>query len=439
MHPSESTKKTKSGLNISDVATTFLSTKLAAGAPHIRAFCGCVGVGAIRAALTLAALSALLLISARPSQAQTEAVLYNFTGGSDGAAPGYGLTSDGAGNFYGTTGLGGSSGTGTVFELSPNVGGGWNLAVLYSFPELADGAYPSAGVIVDGAGNLYGTTAVGGAYGQGVVFELSRVGANWTETVLHSFYSGADGEGSGALIMDPAGNLYGTLYHGGGGTNGAVFELSPSGSGWTEQVIYNVSSGSAAGLTMDAAGNIFGVGNSRAIGNSTVFELSPNGSGGFNPSVIYTFPGLPKPVGALVLDQAGNLYGAADGDAKRCGKVYRLSLGTSGKWAARILYTFIKGGTDGCYPSSGIVFDAAGNIYGTTDGGGSYGHGTVFELVAPVSKHKHKYEERSLWSFNGTDGLLPFGTLILDGAGNLYGTTYAGGSSGDGVVYEVTP
>ena len=440
--------RTNSRTNIFDVGPRFGSTKLVAGAPHIRAFCECVGVCAIRAALLLAALLALLLIAARPAQAQTETVLYNFTGLSDGANPISSLTSDSAGNFYGTTTAGGTTQWGTVFEISPNGSGGWHETVLYNFCSLldcTDGAYPyQSDLIFDSAGNLYGTTAEGGAngygvngvLGYGVVFKLTPGDTGWTETVLYNFAGGTDGyQPWSGLIMDSAGNLYGTTAYGGAGL-GTVFELSPSGDGWTEQVIYDAdanSNGIDAGLTMDAAGNIFGV------AWWEVFELSPNGHGGWNSTVIHTFTGSPEDgsgaQGTPVLDQAGNLYGTTtEGGATNYGTVYELSPPTKrwqkGKWTERILHSF-GGGNDGWLPFAAIVFDAAGNIYGTTFSGG------VFELAAQVGKRW--YKEKVLWTFSGADGSGPWGSLILDSAGNLYGTTCFGGSTGNGVVFEVTP
>jgi uncharacterized repeat protein (TIGR03803 family) len=387
-------------------------------------------------ALTLTALSALLLSAARPAQSSTEIVLYNFTGGSDGGAPTSRLTFDGTGNIYGTTQYGGL-GFGTVFELSPNGKRGWNETVLYSFTGGADGAYPLYSyVIFDSAGNLYGTTIDGGANGYGVAFELSPAGRSWTETVLYNFCSHA-GCADGAnpvngLIMDPAGNLYGTTN--GSVVEGTVFELSPSGGGWKEQVIYLVGVNNVPGLTMDVDGNIFGT------STSTAFELSPNGNGGWTPMVIHTFAGGLKdgslPEGAPVLDKRGNIYGATySGGAKNNGTVYKLSHGKKG-WTEKILHPF-KGGTrDGANPYSGSVLDAAGDIYGTTSVGGKSNDGTVYELVAPVGKGS--YKEKLLWSFNAADGYYPLGSLILDSAGNLYGTA-GGGSSGAGVVFEVTP
>jgi len=396
-------------------------------------------------ALTLAVLSALLLIAARPAQTQTEKVLYNFTGGTDGGNPYSRLTSDSAGNFYGTTFYGGF-GLGTVFELSPNGSGGWNETVLYNFcsaPGCVDGAYPTYSYVTfDNKGNLYGTANQGGANGYGVVFELSRAGASWTETVLYNFglaHGGVDPVNG--LIMDSKGNLYGTTeYDVSGGIPGTVFELSTSGGGWTEQVIYDNADIYYGGLTMDAAGDIFGT------TLSTAFELLPNGKGGWNPTVIHTFRGRgtilvdgSRPDGTPVLDQAGNLYGTTYyGGANGYGTVYRLSPGRTG-WTEKILYSFGGGPKgDGSYPFAGIVFDATGNIYGTTVDGGQFGSaGTVYELAAPLGKGS--YRERVLWSFNDTDGFEPYGSLILDSAGNLFGATADGGSSNRGVVFEMTP
>jgi uncharacterized repeat protein (TIGR03803 family) len=430
MHPAEANRRLKDLLNTSDAGPSFGSTNLAAAA--------------IRGALTLAVLSALLLIAAHPAQAQTETVLYSFCspyGCTDPALPGPRLTFDGAGNLYGTSRDGGVWESGTVFELSPNGSGGWNETVLYSFcsgrsPVLcADGANPSSYVIFDNLGNLYGT-AGGGANGYGVVFELSPVGGSWMETVLYSFPGEFPYTSPGnGLIMDPAGNFFGTLYISDeNGQGQGVFELSRSGDGWAEETIYaEDTTPSPTGLTMDAAGNIFGA------TSSTVFELSPNGTGGWNPTVIRSSTYLGN-VGTPVLDKAGNLYlTAANRGVKNFGKVYKLSPGKKGKWFEQILYTFKGGPEDGSVPGAGIVFDAEGNIYGTTTSGGKYGDaGTVFELVAPVGRGR--YAEKILWSFNVTDGEEPESSLILDSAGNLYGTTYYGGSGGGGgVVFEVTP
>jgi uncharacterized repeat protein (TIGR03803 family) len=401
-------------------------------------------------------LFAVLLVTVRRAQGQAETVLYNFTGGNDGGGPESGLAFHG-GNLYGTTLYGGLGGFGTVFELSPNGSSGWNETVPYSFSctdngqVCPDGAYPTGPVIFDSIGNLYGITGEGGndncesSTGCGVAFELSPVGADWTETLLYAFCSqGSPGMCPGGavpgdygpvgLVKDSAGNLYGTDASG-------VFELSPSDSGWTEKVIYYV--GGFGGLTLDSVGNIFGVGVS-GTGQRIVFELSPNGKGDWNPTVIYTFPTVPKGVtlwSALALDQAGNLYGTtssyAYGAKPVSGSVYKLSSSETG-WTKEGVYSFLPSDSEleGNEPSGGLVVDSLGNIYGTTLKGGAYNQGTVFELLAPVNGTK--YEEKLLWSFTGTDGSVPNGGLILDSAGILYGTTGGGGSDGSGVAFAVT-
>ena len=200
MHSAWTNCGTRVGLNISDCGLRFGSTKL--------------GAAAILGALTLAVLSALLLIGARPAQAQTETVLYNFAGSPDGSYPDVRPTAHN-GNLYGTTFLGGLGGNGTVFELSPIGSGGWNETVIYTFTGGVDGANPSySNLIFDSQGNLYGTASFGGANGLGVVFELSPAGTSWTETVVHAF-AGIDGAYPiNGLIMDTAGNLFGRTWQG---------------------------------------------------------------------------------------------------------------------------------------------------------------------------------------------------------------------------------
>ena len=261
----------------------------------------------------------------------TERPLYKFSGGSDGSTP-YGATLvfDSAGNLYGTTygGGGGSctAGCGVVYKLTPS-GGGWTQSVVYTFTGGADGASPWAGVTLDQAGNLYGTTSSGGAYGNGTVYELSPAGSGWTEKTIHSFQRLQDGGSPfSGLIFDGSGNLYGATQYGGSGGGGTVFELTPSGGNWIYTTLYSFV-----------------------------------GSGG----------GLAKgPVGNLVMDSAGNIYGSTAGDgAYRFGSVFKLTHGTGG-WTYTSLHDFTNG-LDGGSPRSNLVFDASGNLYGTASTGGS--------------------------------------------------------------------
>jgi len=381
-----------------------------------------------------------LLVASHSLHAQTEAVLYSFTGGSDGANPQTRLTAGANGNFFGTTYEGGV-GAGTVFELSPNASGGWNETVLHSFSGGLnigpDGAGPSGPVIFDTMGSLFGTTRFGGTdyfdCSYGTVFELSPVGASWQENILLSeSCSQPLGIFPANLVMDRAGNLVGTT-SANGPLPGTVFELSPLGGTWTAQVIYNSGPDSPTGLAIDAGGNIF------FTTAASVVELSPDGNGGWNPTVIHSFAGYPYDgygaVGTPVFDQAGDFFGTTNqGGALNYGTVYKLSPGQNGAWMEQILYSF-KAGKDGRNPAAGIVFDSVGNIYGTTEMGGSRNQGTVFELAAIGSGH---YQHTVLWTFNGADGKDPLASLILDSATNLYGTTNSGGTSNSGVVFEVS-
>ncbi|MGD0213468.1 MAG: choice-of-anchor tandem repeat GloVer-containing protein [Terriglobales bacterium] len=434
MHSAKANAGTTICSNISDVNARFHETTWTVGAIPIRVVLALV-------------LCALLMIAARPTQAQTD--LYGFKGGSDGAYPLSPLTFDNAGNLYGMTNGGafyGQPGYGTVFELSPNGSGGWNESVLYNFcsaPNCADGATPTfSSLVFNSQGNLYGTASAGGAYGYGVVFELSPSGSNWTETVLYSFANDGDGAyPQNGVIFDHAGNLYGTTCNcgSGGNGNGGVFELSPSAGGWTEQLIYPVdATASYAGLTIDTEGNIFGT------TLSTVFELSPNGNGGWTPAVIHTFDGPndgDDAQGTPAFDHDGNLYGTTTSGANGNGTVYKLTLVTKGthkgNWTEKILHRFTGRRGDGQLPFGGVVVDAAGNVYGTTVVSGSRkaNAGIVYELVPPVGNGK--YDEDILCQFLGYDGSQPYSSLILDGSGNLYGTASYGGGYGD--VFEVTP
>jgi uncharacterized repeat protein (TIGR03803 family) len=408
--------------------------------------------------------------------ADSETVLYNFVNYNDGTHPIAGMIMDAAGNLYGTTYGGSFGGGGTVFELSPSPGGGWTETVLYAFDHgNSGGSFPYAGLIMDSAGNLYGTTNNGGyadIWGNGcncgTVFELSPIeGGGWRETQLHSFGYRGDGASPGyaGVIMDAAGNLYGATTSGGIYGYGIVYELSPkAGGGWTETVLHSFGNGNdgsspQGGLTIDTAGNLYGTtqwggGNNRCTGGpggcGTVYELSPN-PGGWTETILHSFNGVDGwlPHSTLIMDAGGNLYGTTqDGGITPCldyetgcGTVFELTPREGGGWTETVLHSFGRTPTDGINPWTGVTMDSAGNLYGTTLNGGTYSYGTVFKL-SPAGGGG--WTETILHSFNGTDGLSPYGLPITDRAGNVYGTTYEGGSSpycpgGCGVVWEITP
>ena len=375
------------------------------------------------------------LALSRPASAQTGAGIYSFgQRKGDGVEPEGTLIADAQGSFYGTTTYGGTAGNGTIFKLSPNGHGGWKETVLYSFPGGVAGSQPDAAtLLMDGANNLYGTTFFGGANNVGVAYELSLVAGHWQETVLYSFgsYAGDGVKPINALIMDANGNLFGVTAFGGSAGTGSVFELSPGSNGWTERVIYS-DVASAAALAMDAVGNLFGT------TANAVFELSPDGSGGWTPKTLHSFGATPVyPQGTLVFDQAGNLYGTTyEGGAKKFGSIYRLSPAAHGSWIFRTLYSFQGYPVDGQNPYAGLLLDGAGNLYGTTFGGGKYNGGTVFELVAVGGV---TYKKKTLWNFSGSDGEQILGGLIQDRLGNLYGTSVFGGVVQAGDIFEVTP
>jgi len=370
-----------------------------------------------------------------------ENTLYTFSGGSDGGNPPCGLISGGKGllpaelRFYGTTEYGGAYGYGAVYEIT-NTG---FFAVLYSFTGGSDGAYPLASLVTDASGNFYGTTEQGGTSGLGVVFKLAPGG---TETVLHSFTGGGD-DGANPLanlIMDASGNLYGTTVYGGADDLGTVFEVSPGGS---ETVLHSFAGSDGAlpvaSVVMDGAGNLYGTtaqgGASTNCGGGcgTVFKLAP---GGGSETVIHSFSGSDgaNPEAAVILVGAGNLYGTTEvGGANDEGTVFEVSH----KGKESVLHSF-AGGSDGAYPVSGVV-KKGGVLYGTTLEGGMSSYGTVFKTPDKGGS------DTVLYSFTGGgDGGLPEGG-VLDEAGNLFGTTYAGGTScGEpegscGVVFELEP
>jgi uncharacterized repeat protein (TIGR03803 family) len=393
---------------------------------------------------------------------QTEQVLYSFQGSSDGSEPVGGVTVRGS-NLYGTTSFGGAVGFGTVFQLH-RTATGWLKQVLYNFTGASDGGFPSARVIFDTSGNLYGVTSSGGATsangcapsGCGVVFELQFSGGRWHEEVIHSFIS-SDGSGPGSdLIFDNKGNLYGTTAGGGNascfGGCGTVFQLARSGGGWTFSSLYAFSGGADGAsplggqLAIDASGNLYGTTSSQgdaACNCGTVFELSPSG-GSWQENTLYRFTGGPDGAypDAHVRFRGGSIFGSTCcGGAHGAGVVFQLrSLG--GAWIERPIYTFLDG-SDGSSPGFQITFDPTGNIYGMTLTGGNTGCGfpsscgTVYKLTSSSGR----WSKTTLYSFmpNGGDAHSPAGSVTLDSVGNIYGATDEGGTTNNGAIFEITP
>jgi uncharacterized repeat protein (TIGR03803 family) len=432
-----------------------------------------------RVLLAIAISAMVAPLSHAVSQGTVSAKEYHFRGSPDGSEPDGALLSDGAGNFYGTTSGGGLKSCGfsapfcgTVFKVSVGSTGILTETVLYKFQGGSDGASPAGSLIFDHAGNLYGTTVTGGdpqvcnGEGCGTVFKLSP-GSNgtWTETVLHAFLGSTDvAQPAFGVVMDSAGNLYGAA---GGGCieecNGTIFKLAPNSNGtWTESILYTFLGGTDGGfpsaLVFDGAGNLFGTTFSGGVVTSvcdcgTVFELSPPQSGTtWQKTVLYGFnDGLDggSPSSGVTFDSAGNLYGETDDGGSfacpqsGCGVVYRLTPESSG-WKFGVVYTFNGvNGSRGAQPSGGLTMDSAGNLYGTTFGGGNLtcnngnGCGTVFKLSRQTT---NTFTFSKVFQFTGTSGTNPNTGVIVDASGNLYGTTFDGGNTCNcGVVFDITP
>jgi uncharacterized repeat protein (TIGR03803 family) len=325
--------------------------------------------------------------------------------------------------------------------------------ILHTFTdENGDGSQPSSGLVFDPAGNVYGTTYGGGAYLSGTVYKMaSNLDGTWTESIIYSFTGGSDGfDPGGTLALDSSGNLYGTTRIGGGNgcSCGTVFELSPSSSGWNYRLLYTFTGGvdgsyPEAPLALDSIGRIYGSAfEGGAFGVGTVFSLAPKPGGKWRFSLLHTFTGGKDggyPATGLIFDAAGDLYAATAYGGTNCnyrlgcGVAYKLTPGVGG-WKETVLHTF-TGGLDGEFPSGDFIFDSAGNLYGVAGGGGINGEGVVYELE-PSSDG---WREQVLHAFIGKpDGASPNGRLLFDAAGNLYGATGVGGV-GFGTAYELTP
>lgn len=332
----------------------------------------------------------------------SESTLYGFGGGNDGRNPAAGLIFDKQGALYGTTTAGGGYGggcgigCGTVFKLKPTRSR-YSESILYRFTGTPDGADPVAGLILDDKGALYGTTAGGGYYGSGTVFKLTPSGSGYSESVLYSFEGGNDGaQPNAGLIFDKKRALYGTTSRGGSYGAGTVFKLAPSGSGYSESILYRFESGndgarSAAGLIFDKSGALY---STTAAGGhdgfGTVFKLSPLGSSEYRENILLSFSGR----------------------------------------------------KDGKEPRAALILDKRGALYGTTSRGGRYGFGTAFKLTPAGSGYSQTYSESVLHSFNFDNGAWPQAGLVRGATGALFGTTSRGGDhgyGGVGTVFELVP
>ena len=431
-----------------------------------------------------------LVLTSHASGEWKEKVLYSFQGGANaGSVPAGGVVFDKQGNLYGVTSDGGG-----VYQLKPPAkkGEGWAESVIYVFKgnTEGDGATPEGGLIIDSAGNLYGTTAYGGTgncvllgvlVGCGTVYELSppaQNGATWNESVLYSFPTAKQGYFPwGSLAFDGAGNLYGaTQFGGGNGTTcdayyqycGAVFEVSPpktKGGKWTEKVLHGFRSGTDGanpngGLVFDAKGNLYGTtfgggyesGECGSGGCGTAFELQPPAQkgGAWREKILHGFKGGndgERPAAGLVFDTKGHLYGTTlNGVAG--GTVFSLAPPRKGSqsWEEAVLYGFNENG--GPFdPEGALIFDQDGNLYGTTYvGNGGSLQGSVFQLKPPLGKKQDPWSLHIMHGFLGPpDGDFPAASLIFDSDGDLYSTTQAGGvgtgcgHAGCGTVFEVSP
>jgi uncharacterized repeat protein (TIGR03803 family) len=397
-----------------------------------------VGMFAVVLALTLTA------------WATTEKVLWSFGGGTDGSGPwsNY-FISDAKGNLYAATAAGGTYSAGTVFMWSP----AGKETVLYEFTgSNGDGNGPHGHLAFDAKGNIYGTTQGGGVNGTGTVYELSpKKGGGWKEKVIYTFSAtGADGIApSAGMTIAADGTMYSTTPDGGAFGAGTVFSLKKTSKGWHQKVIQNLNGSSNGGypyegLMMDAAGNLYGAAPTGGTGGQGVIYRLSHTNKGWVDTVLYSFTGQ-NGDGAglywidLISDQSGNIYGATSfGGTNGTGTVWELVYSESKKkYSEKILYEFgASGSGDGNNPYGGLAMDSKGNLYGAALNGGSSNLGAFYKLT----KQGKTWKETVLHSFVGAnDGNAPTGNPYIDAKGRLYGMTQAGGKSNLGVVYRITP
>ncbi len=402
---------------------------------------------------TVALLCCLLLFVSVSTHAQTLTVLHNFTGGADGLDPATTLVLDRGGNLYGTS-LNGENGYGGVVFKLTHRGSSWTFDTLHNFVR-TEGVNP-VGVTLGPDGNLYGANSGGGGTGCGVagcgtIFKLTpparfcgSVDCVWPATILSTLTGATGDQPLAPPTFDQAGSLYGTTAYGGSSNWGLVYELSSTRGSWTYSPIYSFGQlGNGyipySGVVFDAAGNLYGttiIGGAFNLG--AIYEMTPSGSG-WTEKLLYSFPGGPagmEPIGGLAIDSAGNLYGTTwrGGEGSNCtpgcGTVFQLSYADGG-WNLTTLYSFTNAYGD-AQPEGSLTMDAAGNLYGTTTGYNSPGN--VFKLT----RTSGVWTYTSLHQF-GPDGVNPYSAVTVDASGNLYGTASSGGTHGFGTAWEITP
>ena len=387
------------------------------------------------------------------ASSSTYKVLYSFTRMQDGGIPGATVTADANGNLFGTTAQGGDSGEGVVYELSQDNNGQWTETVVHSFVH-QEGDNPDAAMVFDNQGDLYGTTADGGPTNQGIIFELTPEGNDWTLNMIYDYGLRA------GVLLDNGGNVYAPVGPGNFGL-GAIAELSPGPSGWTYTSLYSFcaqpkcSDGSnpTAPPVWGVGGSLYGTtlwgGNQKncsqgSYGCGVVFRLSRNGDNSWTYVVLHSFAAFltdgQTPTGSLLVDDGGTIYGATRyGGGSSAGTIFKLTPSTiGGNWIESIVYSF-PDCSHGCQPHNGLVRDASGNLYGVSGGGNmtcsGFACGVVYRL-SPQRNGSWKYSV--VHKFNGSDGNGPNGVTV--GAdGNLYGTTISGGQYNFGAVFEITP
>ncbi|MFY9986015.1 MAG: choice-of-anchor tandem repeat GloVer-containing protein [Chthoniobacterales bacterium] len=404
--------------------------------------------------------------------AWSETILYNFAGAPNGSFPNGGLVRDGNGILYGVTFAGGTSGWGTIFSLTPPVAGqtAWSENVLYSFTGGADGGSPDNTPVLGSDGTVYGTNNFN-SNGYGTVFAVTPPAPGqsaWTEATLVNF-DGTNGANPIGLVLNGGGTLIGTTYDGGtqDGNGGIVFKLTQpreGASAWGYKILYrfpdtrNDAEYPAGALLRGSDGTLFGGTSSGGTHNhGAIFKLTPPAAGetAWHETVIHSFNGAngSQATGPMVEGNDGALYGVTTaggpfgGAIGGYGTVYVLTPPSDGHeaWTEKILYPFTGvANSDGAFPQGGLIADTSGALYGTTSQGGiatsndQEGNGTVFKLTPPV-KGQDAWTATIIYRFSGPDGSAPHGSFLLGKNGELYGTTYVGGSAGEGTVFELTP